>query len=130
MKEKKQNIHTGLLIKKDGKLVFKNKSQQVMFTQFVASLVESQECEIFYNALSELGSPASLARTNIMARELGNEIGISPDEVKDQAKRHCGFVVGNEVKSCGDMSNAELATVRQELVRMGEFVGFTFPRER
>lgn len=123
MSAPKQNVYSSFLMKKDGKLVFKNKAHKLMFEKFVESLQEGQDIEIFYSAQERLATAGKLAKTNIWIRELAKEVGTDPEDIKKECKRKAGFCNKVGCKSLGDMSDGELSTIMNILQEMAAFVG-------
>ena len=122
--DKKNNVHSAILVKRNGKLSFKSNASKTLYKMFEAQLVdEGQEVELFYSALSNKASLAMLAKVAIVCRKLAEEIGTDVEDIILQAKRKSGFVVGTTIKSRGEMSSAELSTMLETLYGMGDFVG-------
>lgn len=119
----KTNILSSFLIKKNGKLNFKNSGQKKLYELFVNSLEEGVEVEFFYSSTGIRGSLGKVAQVNICLRTLAEASGNSYEDVKKQAKVRAGFCIKNNCKSLGDMDTTELNAVLQAVYEMGDFVG-------
>ena len=124
MSSDKENIHSCILIKKNGILSYKNKSDRELFELYAKTVGENQEVEMLYSSLAGRATMVKLAKVNIWIKKLAEEIGEEPESIKKQAKIKGGFCIKGDCRSLGDMSSAELDSIMRELQTMANFVGF------
>lgn len=111
------------LIKKNGRLVFKSKEDQVLFLKFADSLREGTVVEQLTNFEKDDGKLSQIAKVHAMIKDIANETGDTVTNTKMEIKRRCGLVgMKGDVKSFGDCSFQELSDVIQTLVEMGDFL--------
>jgi hypothetical protein len=120
----KENIHSCTLVKKNGILMFKNKSDETLFELYKSTVGENQEVEMLYTSLEGRANLVKLAKVNIWIKKLAEEIGESPEAIKKLAKTKAGFFVNGVYTSLGDMSSVQLDSIMRELQTLATFVGF------
>jgi hypothetical protein len=120
------NIHSVKLIKREGKLVYLNDGQAALFREFVNSLEEEQEVNMFYEADKDDGTNNQLALIHVCIRKLALETGYTFDEMKNEIKRQAGLTTDGYKKSLADCSKEELALVIEIIRKAGEMVNISF----
>lgn len=122
----KSNLFSNLT-KRDGKLEYNIKAQEKIYNKFVEELPEGAKVEIFVSVSGDDGTNAQIAKIHVMIRQLANDVGYSFGEMKLQIKRKAGLCFNNGgteyCKSFGDCSKAELNSVIQELIELGDELG-------
>ena len=115
------------LTKRDGKLEYNVKAQEIIYNKFVEDLPEGAKVEIFISISGDNGTNAQIAKIHVSIRQLANDLGYSFSEMKLLIKRKAGLCFnknGTEYcKSFGDCSKEELNSVIQEIIELGDEVG-------
>lgn len=127
----KDNILAVKVTKKNGGLVYQNKSMESLHQEFIDNLAEGQTVEIFFEAYQDNGTNLQLAKIHASIRKLGNELGHTFEEMKLIIKRASGLaydVTDNElyIKSFGDCSVEELGSAIQAIIEIGDAVNVNF----
>ena len=131
MNSQKHNISSVKLIKKNGKLVARDRGQQALYDEFVKGMQENQVVEVFLESYKDDGTNLQLAKIHACIKELANEIGYQFEEMKKEVKRRSGLVIGDllqdgSVKSFGDCSKEELGLVIETIIKIGDTVNINF----
>jgi len=111
----------------DGKIKQTEKSQ-ILYDQFVKSLKDGDEVEIFMNISSASGSLAQISKVHTCIRLLANEAGYSFEEMKQLIKERSGLClvvtekgVSEEIcKSFAECTKEELSMAIEACVEIGE----------
>lgn len=112
------------LIKKNGRLVFKSKSEQVMFLKLADQLREGAVIEQMTDFNGDDGTLGQLAAVHAMIKTIATEVGDTSTNVKLQIKKDCGlFDLEGNPKSFAICSREELNDVKQTLIDRGDFLG-------
>ena len=125
------NIYTVKLIKKKGKLAHQSDAALKLYQEFVSSIKEGQEVEVFFEANKDNGSNLQLAKIHVCIRKLAVELGYTFAEMKTTLKEMAGLCWEDEngkqyCKSFGKCSKEELTLVIEALNTAGEVVNITF----
>lgn len=123
--------HAGLhmQLKKTGdKLVYINSIDKISYDEFVKSLDEGQNADIFYDSVLDTGTLAQIAKIYACIREISSETGSSFEDMKLTVKRKSGMcmkkIVDGEAyiicKSFGDCSKEELGLVINTIIEIGD----------
>ena len=126
-----RGIFEGTLVKKDGKMIYKQSKNRELYKNFIEDLKEGQTINVYMEATNGNGTLAQLAKVHKCIRVLASDIGYSFEDVKflvkDKAglviKRNVGDNVYNDWKSFADCSVEELNLAIQACIELGDFVG-------
>lgn len=117
------------LIKKNGRLVFKNNSDLKTFQELTDKLREGTVIEQMTIFDRDDGSLAQIAKVKAMIRDLAKEIGDTFLNTEVAVKKECGLIdLKGDVRSFGDCSKEELSDVIQHLIQRGEWIGINLNR--
>lgn len=112
------------LIKKNGRLIFKSKSDQEMFLKLAGQLREGAVVEQMTDFNRDDGTLGQLAAVHAMIKSIATEVGETALNVKLQIKKDCGlFDLEGNPKSFAICSRDELNDVKQTLIERGDFIG-------
>ena len=111
----------------DGKIKQTEKSQ-ILYDQFLKSLSEGDEVEIFMNISSAAGSLAQISKVHTCIRALATESGYSFEEMKKLVKERSGlcYVITEKgvqeelCKSFAECTKEELSMAIEACVEIGE----------
>jgi hypothetical protein len=120
-------MYTSKLKKVNGKLTQPDKNK-ILFEQFVKSLPEGTEVEMFMNIVTDNGSLAQISKVHTCIRVLAQESGYTFEEMKLLVKQRSGlclvFIEGEisqEIcKSFGECTKEELSMAIQACIEIGE----------
>lgn len=117
------------LIKKNGRLVFKNNSDLKTFQELTDKLREGTVIEQMTIFDRDDGSLSQIAKVKAMIRELAKEIGDTFLNTEVAVKKECGLIdLKGDVRSFGDCSKEELSDVIQHLIQRGKWIGINLNR--
>lgn len=117
------------IIKKNGRLVFKNNSDLKTFQELTDKLREGTVIEQMTIFDRDDGSLGQIAKVKAMIRELAKEIGDTFLNTEVAVKKECGLIdLKGDVRSFGDCSKEELSDVIQHLIQRGEWIGINLNR--
>ena len=124
------NIRSVKLIKKNGKLVHKEKHESLLFKNFVKDLEENQVVEVFFDAYKDDGSNVQIAKIHVCIKKLAIELGYTVDEMKLIIKKQSGlYWEGKDnavyTKSFADCSKEELSLVLEVITKNSKLVNIT-----
>lgn len=111
------------LIKRGGVVTFYRAADKAQQDTFFESLPEGTKVFVTFESSENDGRLGQLSRIYGNLRKLADETGVSPAEMKLVIKQEAGFVIGEEVRSLGDMSKKELDAIMQTIISKGDFVG-------
>ena len=131
MSEERDNMSGIHLIKRDGKLMHRNKGSAAIYNEFIKSMQEGQIVEILMTSYQTDGSNLQLAKIHACIRKLASEIGYTFEAMKLEITRRSGLVTGDlskdgHAKSFADCSVEELALVIETIIESGDFVNINF----
>jgi len=114
-------------VKKEGKLTYKSDKDGVAYKNFVESIKEGEELEMFISIQGKAGSYAQISKIHACIREMAKESGYTFDEMKKLVKEQAGlcFVVNDEgkqlemCKSFAECSSDELSQAVQACIEIG-----------
>ncbi len=120
-------MYTSKLKKVNGKLTQSDKDK-LLFDQFVKSLPEGTEIEMFVNIATSNGSLAQISKVHTCIRILAQEAGYTFEEMKLLVKQRSGlcvvFTEGDTTqeicKSFGECTKDELSMSIQACIEIGE----------
>jgi len=120
-------MYTSKLKKVNGKLTQSDKDK-ILFDQFVKSLPEGTEIEMFVNIATSNGSLAQISKVHTCIRILAQEAGYTFEEMKLLVKQRSGLCVvftegdiTQEIcKSFGECTKDELSMSIQACIEIGE----------
>lgn len=120
-------MYTSKLKKVNGKLTQSDKDK-ILFDQFVKSLPEGTEIEMFVNIATSNGSLAQISKVHTCIRILAQEAGYTFEEMKLLIKQRSGlcvvFTEGDTTqeicKSFGECTKDELSMSIQACIEIGE----------
>ena len=115
------------LKKVDGKLK-QTDASKILYEQFIKSLSEGDEVEIFMNKVTSAGSFAQISKIHACIRELANEGGYTFEEMKRLVKQRSGLCLvitedgeAKEIyKSFAECTKDELSMTIQACIEIGE----------
>lgn len=126
------NIFSIRLVKTKNKLIHKSSIEFEMYKEFINSLEEGQEVEVFFEANKDDGTKAQLAKIHACLKQIAVDTGNSVDDLKLVIKEKTGLAYTDKdgkgyVKSFAHCSKEELALVIEEIKVIGwEMCNFTF----
>lgn len=120
-------MYTSKLKKVNGKLIQPDKNK-ILYEQFIKSLPEGVEVEMFMNIVTDNGSLAQISKVHTCIRILAQEAGYTFEEMKLLVKQRSGLCiifteggVGQEIcKSFGECTKDELSMAIQACIEIGE----------
>jgi hypothetical protein len=120
-------MYTSKLKKVNGKLIQPDKNK-ILYEQFVKSLPEGVEVEMFMNIVTDNGSLAQISKVHTCIRILAQEAGYTFEEMKLLVKQRSGLCLvftENELdqeicKSFGECTKDELSMAIQACIEIGE----------
>lgn len=114
------------MVKKDGKLVYKNSQDDILFKEGVANLREGQLVEMMIDFGRDDGKFTQMAKVNALIGEIAKETGSEHEYIKQQVKLRSGYVKpdGNR-KSFSEASYQELSSAIQSAIELGKFLGMS-----
>ncbi len=105
----------------DGKLVVDGLGNEIRLEAFLKGCKDGTKLEITLEEINSSGSYAQLAKIHACLRELSRESGHSVDELKKFVKDKAGlYSKPGELRSLGDASKAELSSVIQIILELGD----------
>lgn len=108
-------VFSGRLIKRDGKLIYTNPANQKMYELFVKSLEENQSIDLFIEAHNNDGTNLQLAKIHVYLKKISSEVGYTVHTLKKEVKKRSGLMYGNIEKSLADCSKDELGLVLETI---------------
>lgn len=112
------------LIKKNGRLVFKNASDQSLFAHLASQMKEGQVVTQMTDFENSDALLSQISKVHAMIREISKETGDTFQATKVTIKKQCGLVtLGGELKSFADCNFQEMSDVIQHLIETGDFIG-------
>jgi hypothetical protein len=120
-------MYTSKLKKVNGKLIQPDKNK-ILYEQFVKSLPEGVEVEMFMNIVTDNGSLAQISKVHTCIRILAQEAGYTFEEMKLLVKQRSGLCLvftenklDQEIcKSFGECTKDELSMAIQACIEIGE----------
>jgi len=114
-------------VKKEGKLTYKSDKDGIVYKNFIASIKEGQEVDMFISVPGKGGSYAQISKIHACVREMAKESGYTFEEMKKIVKKQAGlcFDVNDEgkqlemCKSFAECSNDELSQAIQACIEIG-----------
>ncbi len=122
----KDNVFTGTMIKKNGKLVYSNVGHKAVFLKFVESLEEDQELTVFMESNKDDGTNLQLAKIHVYIRKLADEAGNTFEEMKLEIKKRAGLSYAYRQKSFSQCSKEELSLVLEVIKEICEILGIVY----
>ena len=119
-------------LKKSGKsLIHIRQADDVRYREFIASLEEGTEVELFMEINNADGTLAQLAKVHKCIRTIASQTGHSFEDIKLVIKDRSGLLIKRTVmnkeyidwKSFGDCSRDELNLAIQACIDMGDDIG-------
>ena len=126
-----RGMFEGKLVKKDGKMIYKQSKNRELYKSFVEELKEGQTINVYMEVTNGNGTLAQLAKVHKCIRVLASDLGYSFEDVKFLVKDKAGLVIKrnvgdkeyNDWKSFADCSVEELNLAIQACIELGDFVG-------
>jgi hypothetical protein len=110
---------------KNGELHFRFKGNEQKFKNFLKSIPDDANLDLFISVSTEKGTNAQLAKIHAMCRELANGLGYTFEEIKLTVKRKAGLCfTKNNVEYCksfADCDKDDLNLVIQACIEIGDF---------
>lgn len=119
MSEQKDQIISAILVKKDGKLIYRNAVDQDFYKMFVDNLQEGQQVQIFLEAMTDTGTLTQIAKAKVCIRLIAKETGHSFNEIQDVIKHKSGL----DGKSFADCSREDMSLAIQAIIELGDTIG-------
>lgn len=111
------------LIKRNGRLQFKNAADLSTFQALVGQMKEGEVIEQMTNFSHQDGMLSQIAKVHAMIKDIAKETGDTVQNTKKSIKKQAGLVTLNgDLKSFGDCSFQELSDVIQMLIETGDFL--------
>jgi len=115
-------------LKKVNGVLKQTDKSKILYDQFINSLADGDEVEIFMNKVTGAGSAAQISKIHTCIRELANEGGYTFEEMKLLVKERSGLCLriteNGEVtevyKSFADCTKDELSMAIQACIEIGE----------
>jgi hypothetical protein len=115
-------------LKKVNGVLKQTDKSKILYDQFIKSLADGDEVEIFMNKVTAAGSAAQISKIHTCIRELANEGGYTFEEMKLLVKERSGLCLriteNNEVtemyKSFAECTKDELSMAIQACIEIGE----------
>lgn len=113
------------ITKTDGKLLFKNTTEEKAYNDFIANLPEGAQADIFMSTdASGKGTTSQLAKIHKSIRDLAAFTGATFDDMKLEVKKKAGLSTGPaSYKSFADCSKEEINLAIQAAIEIGDFTG-------
>ena len=112
------------MIKKDGKLTFKKKSDKAVMDKAIENLREGQAVEMVIDFTKDDGRLGQISKIHAMIGDISAETGDDYEEIKKEVKKKAGLYTPNEeLKSFANCSSQELSLAIQAAINLGEFLG-------
>lgn len=111
------------MVKKNGKLEFKQELDRLTMNERVKHLREGQVVEFMCDFNRDDGTLAQLAKVHQMIRVLSLETGVSNSTIKLRVKNEACLNLDGKVKSFKNCSKEEMASAIQAAYELGDFVG-------
>jgi len=126
-----RGIFEGKLVKRDGKMIYRQGKNRELYKKFVNGLDEGQTINVYMEATTGNGTLAQLAKVHKCIRVLASDLGYTFEDVKFLVKDKAGLVIKrnvgdntyNDWKSFADCSVEELNLAIQACIDLGDFVG-------
>lgn len=116
-------MFSGRFIKKNGKLVFNNTKDKLVYELFVDKISEDQIVEMYIDLANVNHSKAQLAKVHACIRELAKESGYTFEEMKLLVKKSAGLCIEAEgileCKSFAECSKDEIALAIEACIEIG-----------
>jgi len=114
-------------IKKEGKLTYKTDKESLAYRNFIDSIKEGEEVDMFISVAGKAGSYAQISKIHACIREMAKESGYTFEEMKRIVKIQAGlcFEVNDEgkklemCKSFAECSSDELSQAVQACIEIG-----------
>ena len=114
-------------VKKEGKLTYKSDKESLAYKNFIDSIKEGEEVDMFISVAGKSGSYAQISKIHACIREMAKESGYTFEEMKKLVKKHAGlcFDVNDEgkqlemCKSFAECSSDELSQAVQACIEIG-----------
>lgn len=125
----------GVNLKKFGdKLIYVKGAEERLYKEFVNNLQEGQVVQAFFDADTDDGSLAQIAKIKACIREIAKETGDTFEDTQLEIKKASGLCVIKEIegekymicKSFGDCSKADLSLAIQTIIERGKFLSLNF----
>lgn len=113
------------LTKKEGKLLFRNTTEEKAYNNFIENLPEGAQTEIFMSTdASGKSTNSQLAKVHKSIRDLAAFTGSTFEDMKLETKRKAGLYSSSaSPKSFADCSKEEINLAIQAVIEIGDFVG-------
>jgi hypothetical protein len=113
------------LTKVDGKLLFRNDTEEKAYNDFIANLPEGSQADIFMSTdASGKSTNSQLAKVHKSIRDLAAFTGATFDDMKLEVKKKAGLSTGPaSFKSFADCSKEEINLAIQAAIELGDFTG-------
>lgn len=114
------------MVKRDGKLVYKNPTDDILLKEGVANLREGQTIEMMIDFSRDDGVLSQIAKVNALIGEIADYTGDEHESIKQEVKNRCGFVKPDgSRKSFAAASYRELSSAIQSAIELGKFLGMS-----
>jgi len=113
--------------KKNGKLVIDNLLSKEQYRLFIAQVKDNDSVNAIFEIKRVENTKLYLAKIHVCIKELADEMGDTPANVKKQVKKECGMSYTKDGKeeydSFAECSKEELGNVIETIIQMGNFLG-------
>jgi len=98
-------MFTGKLMKKNGKLVYSDSKEKLLYDLFIKNLKEGEEVDIFMSVCGVKASTAQITKVHTCIRVIAMDLGYTFEEMKLLVKEQAGL----SDRSFGDCSKDEIS---------------------
>lgn len=111
--------------KVEGKLLFRNATEEAAYQDFITNLPEGAQADIFMSTdASGKATNTQIAKIHKSIRDLAAFTGATFDDMKLEVKKKAGLSTGPaSFKSFADCSKEEINLAIQAAIELGDFTG-------
>lgn len=84
-------MFSGQLVKSDGKLVYVDNNDKLLYQLFIDKLIDGEEVEIFINIKGQKASVAQISKIHTCIRVIAMDLGYSFEDLKVLVKEKAGL---------------------------------------
>jgi len=84
-------MFSGQLVKSDGKLVYTDNKEKLLYELFIDKLIDGEEVEIFISVKGQKASAAQISKIHTCIRVIAMDLGYSFEDLKVLVKEKAGL---------------------------------------
>jgi hypothetical protein len=84
-------MFSGQLVKTDGKLVYTDNKEKLLYELFIDKLIDGEEVEIFISVKGQKASAAQISKIHTCIRVIAMDLGYSFEDLKVLVKEKAGL---------------------------------------